>query len=419
MRHLTRHVAAGGHGDRAVGLLEREHVVDAVARHGHGVPLGLERLHEAALLRRGHAAEDRVSARRVADGFLARERAGIYELVSVFDAGALGHLGHGARIVAGDDLHGYALRGKVTERLRRLGADLVGEQYERDRQALGGERFIGELPVVERKEQHAAALRAVVIDLFPIGVKIAAEDDLRRAEKVGLILMERNAAVFLRARERERGDRALIHLAGEEFAHGGHGVVIAAHRRAVVRHDHVDILGDEPVRAERDDIVHDHFVFRHRAGLVHAEGVHPGQRFNAVHVAGQHLAAGQPHHAHGQRNARQQVQSLRDHTDECCHRGVDSLLHGQLQHPMLLPDQHRADWDQRHTDEFYQPVQAAHHLAARDPVTVGLRLSGQAAGVALGPDTGQPRHAAARHQKAAGFQLRAALLGNGPRLARD
>ena len=86
---------------------------------------------------------------------------------------------------------------------------------------------------------------------------------------------------------------------------------------------------------------------------------------------------------------------------------------------MLLPDQHRADWDQRHTDEFYQPVQAAHHLAARDPVTVGLRLSGQAAGVALGPDTGQPRHAAARHQKAAGFQLRAALLGNGPRLARD
>ena len=86
---------------------------------------------------------------------------------------------------------------------------------------------------------------------------------------------------------------------------------------------------------------------------------------------------------------------------------------------MLLPDQHRADWDQRHTDEFYQPVQATHHLAARDPVTVDLRLSGQAAGVALGPDTGQPRHAAARHQKAAGFQLRAALLGNGPRFARD
>ena len=153
--------------------------------------------------------------------------------------------------------------------------------------ALGGERFIGELPVVECKEQHAAALRAVVIDLFPIGVKIAAEDDLRRAEKVGLILMERNAPVFLRARERERGDRALIHLAGEEFAHGGHGVVIAAHRRAVVRHDHVDILGDEPVGAERDDIVHDHFVFRHRAGLVHAERIDARERFDAVHLAAQ------------------------------------------------------------------------------------------------------------------------------------
>ena len=87
--------------------------------------VGLERLHEAALLRGGHAAEDRVLARRVADGLLGRECARVDEAVGVFDAGALGHLGHRARVVAGDDLHGHALAGKVAERLRRLGADLV------------------------------------------------------------------------------------------------------------------------------------------------------------------------------------------------------------------------------------------------------------------------------------------------------
>ena len=54
--------AAIGHG--AVGLLEREHVVHAVARHGHRVPAPLEGLHELALLLRGHAAEHVVAVDR-------------------------------------------------------------------------------------------------------------------------------------------------------------------------------------------------------------------------------------------------------------------------------------------------------------------------------------------------------------------
>ena len=64
---------------------------------------------------------------------------------------------------------------------------------------------------------------------------------------------------------------------------------------------------------------------------------------------------------------------------------------------MLLPDQHSADGNQRDTDEFYQLIQAAHHFAPGDFVTVGLGLGGQAAGVALGPDAGQPGDTAPRH----------------------
>ena len=37
VRNLTGDVAAGGHGDAAIGLFERQHIVDAVAGHSDGV----------------------------------------------------------------------------------------------------------------------------------------------------------------------------------------------------------------------------------------------------------------------------------------------------------------------------------------------------------------------------------------------
>ena len=51
---------------------------------------------------------------------------------------------------------------------------------------------------------------------------------------------------------------------------------------------------------------------------------------------------------------------------------------------MLLPDQHRADGNQRDTDEFYQLIQAAHHFAPGDFVAVGLGLAGDEGFVRLG-----------------------------------
>ena len=59
--HVARGIGAGRHGNGAVGLLESQHVVDAVARHGHGVLAALERLHELALLLRGHTTKDMVA----------------------------------------------------------------------------------------------------------------------------------------------------------------------------------------------------------------------------------------------------------------------------------------------------------------------------------------------------------------------
>ena len=83
LRHLAGNIASRGHGDGAVGFLEREHIVHAVAGHGHGVSLLFEREDEPALHLRRHAAEDNALARRLLDLFVGFERAGVHRPVRV------------------------------------------------------------------------------------------------------------------------------------------------------------------------------------------------------------------------------------------------------------------------------------------------------------------------------------------------
>ena len=105
LRYLTGNVASRGHGDGAVGLLEREHVVHAVAGHGDGVALLFEREDKPALHLRRHAAEYNAFARRLFDLLVGFERAGVHRPIRVRDARAAGDLGNGERVVAGDHAH--------------------------------------------------------------------------------------------------------------------------------------------------------------------------------------------------------------------------------------------------------------------------------------------------------------------------
>jgi len=52
-------VGAGGHGDAAVGVLEGQHVVDAVAGHGHDIAPALPGVDDADLMLRGYPGVDR------------------------------------------------------------------------------------------------------------------------------------------------------------------------------------------------------------------------------------------------------------------------------------------------------------------------------------------------------------------------
>ena len=125
---LAGHLAAGGQGDGAVRLLQGQHVVHAVAGHGHGVALLLESQDQLALLLRGDPAEDHAVPGGVGQGLVVQQGPGVHVPLRAGDPGPAGHLRHRQRAVSGDHPHGHSLPGKITEGVRRLRPDLVGQQ---------------------------------------------------------------------------------------------------------------------------------------------------------------------------------------------------------------------------------------------------------------------------------------------------
>ena len=82
LRHRLGGVGARAHGDAQIRLLEREHVVDPVARHGDRVPAVLQRRHHRAFLVGGDPAEDgglfhRLLAARLLRATCARRQPGM------------------------------------------------------------------------------------------------------------------------------------------------------------------------------------------------------------------------------------------------------------------------------------------------------------------------------------------------------
>ena len=120
--------------------------------------IGLERADEFPLLVRRDAAEHSVLFDCLGYGLVRLKCAGVHIALRALYSGALGDLGYGHGVVAGDDLDGDALLGKVFEGIRSLGADLVREQYEGDGHERLRERLVVRLAVVKREQQHAAAL---------------------------------------------------------------------------------------------------------------------------------------------------------------------------------------------------------------------------------------------------------------------
>ena len=123
MRRLTRHARAGGHGDGAVGFAQGQHVVDAVARHGDGVPRPLHGRDKLLLLIRRDAAED--------GAFRSAAFASSASVLSVRASTNFSASGMPARRATSETVRGlspemtlraHALLGEIREGLRRFGA---------------------------------------------------------------------------------------------------------------------------------------------------------------------------------------------------------------------------------------------------------------------------------------------------------
>ena len=303
----------------------------------------LQGVDELALLLGRHTAKDCAFFGGLGQRLLTAQRRGVHPALGPHNACVGGHMADGLRVVARNDLHGHALLGKVAEGLGRVFPDAVLQRQQRQKFQLRGiERGwrVGQCGVIFCQQQHAAALgqqRCQLVGKLPCphpGQHIRRTDDVAalRTKILGAVLVRR---VEGHAAPRKPVGAALPEAGRQSTA----GVIVGLLTRVKARQNRVQRC----IFRQWKRIVGLHGAFGDRAGLVHTESVHPGQRLNAVHIAGQHLAAGQAHHAHGQGYTGQQVQPLGDHADERRDRRVHGVLHRQFQHPMLLPDQHRAD----------------------------------------------------------------------------
>ena len=73
----------------------------------------------------------------------------------------------------------------------------------------------------------------------------------------------------------------------------------------------LDIVVAEALGVQRIDVRDLHGRLRDRAGLIHAEHVHMGQRLDAVHILHEHALARELQAAGRDGDARQQVKALR------------------------------------------------------------------------------------------------------------
>ena len=192
MRRLTRDARAGGHGDGAVRLAQRQHVVHAVAGHGDGVARALHSRDKLLFLVRRDAAEDGHFLCCLRNVNVCLERSCIDEFLRIRDPGPPCDLGNGQGIVAGDNLRAHALLRKIGKSLRRFGSDLVAQQNQGQRQNFCIQRLIRQLSVVQRQQQHPAALgrpflrQRQILFLF----RAVCQQNFRCTEQIRLVLVE-------------------------------------------------------------------------------------------------------------------------------------------------------------------------------------------------------------------------------------
>ena len=204
------------------------------------------------------------------------------------------------------------------------------------------------------------------------------------------------------------------------MAHGAGRLVIRLFAVVERCENFLDIVVAEALGVQRIDVRDLHGRLRDRAGLIHAEHVHMGQRLDAVHILHEHALARELQAAGRDGDARQQVKALRDHADQGRDRGFHGVAQRQaLEHGQeMTQEQDDAERDERDADDRDELCQGEHHLGLCR-ADIAPRLGRQLCRIALRADMRQLHAGAAGDHKAAGLQRVARIFQNGVGLAGD
>ena len=208
--HVSRGVGTGSHSHGAVGLLKRQNIVDAIARHGHGVFAALERLHELALLLRGHATKYVIAVHRRIELGRRIERRGIDVGIGPRHAHHACDRRHRAGVVATDHVKGHALLVKVADGLGRRGTNLVADGHKAHGLGLSHNIAVGRKAIHAGHHEHATGIGKfchAVLDLRKYAVR---KHKLRRTHQIGALCKRSTAPLF--GRRERNGRQRLGHL---------------------------------------------------------------------------------------------------------------------------------------------------------------------------------------------------------------
>ena len=270
LRDLCRCLAARRHRNAAVGILQRQNVIHAVAGHGDRVPLRLQCADQATLLIRCDASENGVFLHRLGKVTVGDERGGVYIALGVLNARVTCDLADGNGVIAGDDADGHTLRRKVTERVTGIGAEQVVQEDQRDRGDVRRVERRLRLAVVGSQQQHAAAPLRPRLGIAPHGVVAVAQHEFRCADDISAVLAEVGSRPLGRGGEGNALDGVPRALLGELLRHCLCRLVVRL-LAAIERGENLlDRLIIEALRVKRENVGNLHFRLGDGACFVHA-----------------------------------------------------------------------------------------------------------------------------------------------------
>ena len=405
--------------------MQREDVVHAIAGHGDGMALILQRHDELLLLRGTHAPEDATGARRLAELLLGGHGAHVDAFIGIGHAHGSGDVRYRLDRITADDVDAHALLLEVVERLGCRGAHAIANEDERERLDRPDDLvFLVEVGDLGEHE-HATHARKPLDLLEHLGQLVRPlQDEFGRTHGiVAGIAAVADARILALGGERHVTRLALHGLGsigalfepGDVGLDGLGGLVIVLRERVKCDKRVQGLVIGHAI--EGNDLVDVHLARGDGTRLVEAHNIDASERLDAVQLLDEHLVLCETNDAHGEHGRGQQDEPLRNHPDERCRGMQDRRIDRAAAKPALLDDERGTEGHDENGDELDDLAQRLHDVGAHLAIDLGLVVD--FCRVVVRTHGGDARDAGTGADEASGVQLVAHLFWHEVRLARE